>query len=117
MTLEEAERRAEPRIPLVRPCKAYDPRSRRYVSGTTWNVSRRGVLFELDRPVPLRSGDHLYIGVAYRRREGVLCRGEMLPGRVTRALMTADDRTVVAIELDEPIAILSDPTGDQRVAA
>lgn len=109
MSVDDVERRRQPRIEFVRPCKVYDARSRRYIAGRTWNVSHEGVLVELHGPVPLVPGDELHVGVAARRREAVLCRREMLAGRVVRAAMTADDRTVVALRLRQPLLVSPAP--------
>ena len=117
MSFDEAERREHPRVELTRPCKIYDPRSRRYVAGTTWNVSRQGVLVELKRPLPLVPGDRLFVGLAMRRREAVLCRSEMIPGAVVRSVLTADDHTVVALQLAEPLSIQVDGPDMRQAAA
>jgi hypothetical protein len=116
MTLEDAERRQQARIEFIRPCKVYDPRSRRYVAGSTWNVSSTGMLVELARPLPLAADDQLFVGVATRRRDAVLCRNEMIPARVARSVLTADDHTVVALELAYPLEI-PDQMVVERIAA
>ncbi|MHC5001538.1 MAG: PilZ domain-containing protein [Planctomycetota bacterium] len=115
MSVDEVERRQQPRIEYVRPCKVYDPRSRRYVAGSTWNVSRGGILVELKRPLPLVPGDRLFVGLATRRRDAVICRSEMLPGSVVRSAMTPNDHTVVALALGEPLELVA--PAEPRAAA
>ena len=63
------DRRQSPRIALRRPCKVFNPRSGRYASGSTCDVSTGGMLLRLERAVHIEVGDRLYVGVAQKRRQ------------------------------------------------
>jgi hypothetical protein len=97
------ERRTEPRTDLSRPCKLFDPRSGKYVAATTCNVSGQGLLIDVPREIPLRRGDRIYLGVAWKRREAVLERNLMLSAQVLRTSVTPDSHTLAALQLDEEI--------------
>lgn len=112
--MAEIERREHERIDMSCPCKVYDPRSRRYLAGLTWNLSPAGAMFEVARPLDLAPGDPLYIGIALKRRQTVLPAREMLPCRVTRALRTTTEYTAVAVAFDRPVNEL---TAAERLAA
>ena len=68
----ERERRAHERIWLARPCKVYDPALRRYLAGTTCNLSASGAFFQVNRKIDHHPGDRLYLGIALKRRQGIL---------------------------------------------
>ena len=91
------ERRAEPRISLTRACKIFDPRTRRYVPGTTCNVSCDGLLLRLHQATNLTVGDRIYVGIAERRRHAILRSNEMLEATVLRVMHPGMGETVVAI--------------------
>jgi len=98
----DSERREYERLDLQRPCKLYDPASRKYLGGQTRNVSGGGALCELSRRLPLELGATVHLGVAYRRRDAVLHGREMLEGRVVRALH-GPATSLVAVQFAEPI--------------
>ena len=93
----EKDRRECPRISWTRPCKAFEPRSRKYIAGTTCNVSPGGMLLRLQRPVPLEIDDVIYIAVAAKRRQGLLASGDMVEARVVRSLPMSSGETAVAV--------------------
>ncbi len=95
--MDERERRAHPRTDLARPCKLYDPTRYKYLPGTTWNLSASGAFLEVDRPIAARPGDRLYLGIALKRRQGILPASEMLEARVIRTLQATDNRSVLAV--------------------
>jgi hypothetical protein len=105
MRESQDERRTESRRDLVRPCKLYDPLTRKYVAGTTWNVSCEGALIELPRARDLQPGDQVYLGVAWKRREGVLPRMSMIKGEVVRTALSPQQHTLAALRLHEPLAL------------
>ena len=109
MSTHDGERRSEPRHDLQRPCKVWDPRSGKYHTGSTRNVSRSGMLLEIDRPLWLASGDEIFVGVAARRRDSVLLRREMAEAQVVRTALTPTDRTVIAIRGSSPFASVAEP--------
>jgi hypothetical protein len=92
----DRQRRAHERVSLDRPCKLYLPSVRRYVSGSTRNVSAGGVQLKLDLPAGIWAGDRLYVGIALKRRQAVLVAGEMLEAEVVRVEQTTDDHVAVA---------------------
>ncbi len=97
------ERRIHRRLSMERPCKLYIPRVGRYLTGCTWNLSAGGVLVQLDQGAPLEPGDHLYVGVALKRRQAVLSATEMVEADVVRVVPTADDGVALALHfLEEP---------------
>ncbi len=109
MSLVPVDRRAEPRVSLVRPCKIYDPRSRRYHGGATVDCSLGGVRLELDRPLDLSAGDEIYLGVALKRSQGMIPRQGMIRARVIWATRIAADRLRVAVSLAERMALRPPP--------
>ncbi|MEE8508067.1 MAG: PilZ domain-containing protein [Myxococcota bacterium] len=91
------ERRVHARVSLTRPCKLYDPRLRKYVAGLTWNLSSSGAFLEVDRPLALSPGDHLFLGIAMKRRQGVLASTDMLEVEILRSMQATGNRTAMAI--------------------
>ena len=97
------ERRIHVRLSTERPCKLYIPKVGRYHTGCTWNLSAGGVLVQLERCTHLEPGDHLYVGVALKRRQAVLSATEMVEAGVVRVVPTADDGVALALRfLEEP---------------
>lgn len=91
-----ADRRRSPRVRISRPCKVHDPRSGKYLSGSTRDLSSGGVLLEIDRPLDIAPGQTLHVGIAQKRREVLIREADMVELQVVRALGTPDGRTVVA---------------------
>jgi hypothetical protein len=85
---------------MERPCKIHDPRSGKYVSCTTRNLSSGGMLLDVPRLLNLQPGDHLHVGVAMTRRQHLLQANDMLRVSVRRSLPTVDDHTLLAVEID-----------------
>lgn len=54
-------------------------------------------MLQLDSPLPLQPGDHLYVGIALKRRQAVLPVGEMLEAGVVRVARTARDGLALAV--------------------
>ena len=79
------ERRESDRIPLTRPCKVYNPRSQKYATGSTCNLSGGGVMLRLDRALAVEVGDRLYLGLAPKRRHRLIRSDEMIEAVVLRA--------------------------------
>ena len=103
----EDDRRSEPRLPVTRPCKVYEPRTGKYVPGTTCNVSSGGLLLRLSRSLPVEPGSRLLVGVAARRRQAIIARDELLEGVVTRTMASPSGETMVAIRFPQRDATLS----------
>ena len=93
----EMERRDHQRPPIERPCKLYVPRCAKYVSGSTWNLSRGGALLQVDRRTPIEPGDHLYLGIAMKRSHAVLAAGEMASVKVVRVAQAGGEGVAVAV--------------------
>ncbi len=93
----QQERRAHERIWLARPCKVYDPALRRYLPGTTRNLSARGALIQINRKIDHHPGDRLYLGIALKRRQGILPAAEMHEVEVVWSRQATDGRTGLAV--------------------
>lgn len=98
----EGDRREHTRTAVQRPCKMFDPRSRRYIPALTRDVSAAGLAIDVPRLMDLKPGDTLHIGVATKRRESILASGEMVKAVVIRANPTVDDHTDLAVRFDQP---------------
>lgn len=99
MSSNARERRQHGRISISRPAKIYDPRARKYISATTCDLSTHGLLLEISRPVTLRPGDEVFVGIAMNDRQGVLAQKELTEAVVVRAMQRADDHTTLAVKL------------------
>jgi c-di-GMP-binding flagellar brake protein YcgR len=111
----ECERRAHPRVSLTRPCKVYEPRSRKFLPGTTCNISAGGLLMRIERSLPVEPGDRLYVAIPHKRRDVFLRADEMLECRVVRALPMTSGETALAVQFITPPAQFAFPP--QRRAA
>ena len=100
-----ADRRVEPRTEVKCPCKVFDQRTGKYIAGSTWNVSPSGALVQVDRPLKVAPGDRLYVGIAFKRRQGMLFHAEMTEAVVVRSVLTADEHLAVAVRLLEPMSV------------
>ena len=98
----EGDRRSHSRQILQRPCKVFDPRGRRYLTGQTRDISCGGAMVDLPRVIELKPGDKVYLGIALKRRDQFLRAEEMLEGTVIRALATVDDHTALALQFAAP---------------
>lgn len=107
--MAESDRRADPRIQIARPCKVFVPKIDRYLAGTTWNLSASGALLEINRSEHLRPGDHLYVGIALKRRQAILRASEMFSAQVVRSFQTTRDRTALAVRFDITAATVAAP--------
>ena len=96
------DRRESPRIALSRPCKVFNPRSGKYVSGSTCDISAGGMLLRLDRPLAVEGGDRLYVGIAPKRRQTLLKSAEMIQAEVVRTLASATGEMFVAVRFTDP---------------
>lgn len=94
----EGDRREHSRTNLDRPCKIYDPRSEKYLLGSTQDVSDAGMMIRLPHATDVRPGDTLFVGVALRRRQVLLHAGQMLKTIVIRAMETVDGHTALAVK-------------------
>jgi hypothetical protein len=96
------ERRDGPRIALSRPCKVYEPRSLKYVAGTTCDVGSGGMLLRLSRRLDVQPDDHVYVGVAQKRRHAILRSDEMIEAKVVRTLPLTSGEVALAVRFTEP---------------
>ncbi len=99
--MQDTNRRAHERMNLARPCKLFDPRSGKYAAGTVWNLSDGGALIEVHRPICPDMGELLFLGIALKRRQGILLRDEMYPARVVRSQRTVDGRSTLGIQFTD----------------
>ena len=105
----EWERRESERLEICRPCKVYVPRMEKYFHGTTWNLSTGGAMIQLSRPLMLERGQRVYVGIASKRRDGLLKADEMIAADVLRSLKTPSDATAVALRFDRQIDVPLQP--------
>jgi len=101
----EWERRENGRVDVARPCKVYVPRMEKYIHGVTWNISDGGVLIQLSRPITLEQNQRVYVGIASKRRDGLLRSNEMIQASVLRSFKTPSNSTAVALQFSEPIDV------------
>ncbi len=99
-TMTEGERRQYPRIPLERPCKIHDPRTGKYHSGVTRDLSTHGLLIELPHLTSLQVGDRIHVGIAMKRRQALLQAANMINATVVRVMLTTDDRALLGVKFD-----------------
>ena len=99
----EGDRRTQVRYAIERPCKIFEPRSGKYYSGMTCDLSGGGLLLDIPRVVDLKPGDLLHVGVAMTRRQDLLKAKEMMEARVVRAMTTVDDRTRLAVSFQTEV--------------
>ena len=97
----EGDRREHTRTAVQRPCKMFDPRTRRYLPGVTRDVSAGGVAIDVPRLTDLKPGDVLHVGLAMKRRDQLLNGAQMLKATVIRAAATVDDHTDLAVRFDD----------------
>ncbi len=97
MPADMADRRDHRRSELIRPCRLQDPRTGRFLHGTTCDVSLGGALIRLHRRVELMPGDRLTIGIAYDERQAMLLSKDFIDAVVVRALGTPSGETMVAL--------------------
>lgn len=97
MSIPLQERRTANRTDLIRPCRLYDPRSQKYLHGTTCNLSVDGVLVRICRPCNLQPGDTLMVGIAMNEKTGLLKACDMFEAKVQRAFGTPGGHTMVAL--------------------
>jgi hypothetical protein len=93
----DRDRRDAPRVSLNRPCKVFNPRTGKYIAGTTRNVSAGGVSIVLHRPVELEAGDVLHLGIARKRRQALLRSDDMVEVEVVRSLSSTAGDTAVGV--------------------
>ena len=99
--MQETDRRSHERTNLARPCKLFDPRSGKYIPGTVWNLSDGGALLEVNRPIHAEEGDSFYLGIAVKRRQGMLHRDEMFLARVVRSQASAEGRSTLGVQFTD----------------
>jgi len=93
----EQDRRETPRIVVKRPCKVFDPKARKYLTGATCDVSTGGLLLRLNHPLGLKPGDRIFVGVAQTRRQMLLRTRDMAEAQIVRAANMTDRETVLAV--------------------
>ena len=96
------DRRDGDRIVLSRPCKIYNPKSHKYIAGTTCDVSFGGLLIRLDRSAQVETGDCLYVGIAQKRRQTLLRSSDMIRTRVVRSLSSTTGQTMLGLQFTDP---------------
>lgn len=102
----DLERRRQERLPLVRPCKIYEPRAQKYLNALTENLSIGGALLTVMKPLDLRPGDQIFVGVALKRRQAIIPGNEMLPARVIRSLRSSEGFTTIALAFETGEAVM-----------
>jgi hypothetical protein len=95
------ERRTHRRLSLEKPCKVYDPRSRKYYAGTTCNLSTHGILLKVPRPLGVQPDDHILVGVAMDDRQAFIETRELIDMIVVRTLRTWEGGTMMAVRVSD----------------
>ncbi len=97
----DTDRRRHARTNLARPCKLFDPRSGKYIPGTVWNLSDGGAYLEVSQSIQPEQGDSFYLGIAVKRRPGLLQRDEMFRARVVRSQQSSDGRFTLGVQFTD----------------
>ena len=93
----EQDRRETPRIVVKRPCKVFDPKARKYLAGSTCDMSSGGLLLRLNYPLGLGPGDRIFVGVAQTRRQMLLRTKDMAEAEIVRSMDVTDRETILAV--------------------
>lgn len=109
MILLDSDRRLHERTQIERPCKVFDPRSHKYLLGSTCDLSVSGMMMKLEHPLQIMPGETLHVGVAQKRRQMLLRASEMTPMRVVRCLHSPEGGTCLGLELIQPLQIEAQP--------
>ena len=94
-------RRAHQRLRVARPCKLYVPKTRRYLPGSTRNVSAGGALLRVAAHPAVAAGDRLWVGIALKRSQGILMSNQMLKATVVRLAHAAGGVMVLALSFGD----------------
>ncbi|MCZ6835983.1 MAG: PilZ domain-containing protein [Planctomycetota bacterium] len=105
---DQTDRRRHPRNELERPCRIADPRTGKFLHGTTCNYSRSGVLIRIHRSCAFTLGETLSIGIAFDERQGFMQARDMMEAKIIRALGTPNGETMVALEYTQAQIPLQD---------
>lgn len=111
MNIELAERRIHPRIDMRRPCKIYDPRSRKYVPAVTRNVSKSGAMIDTPRLMDVPSDTTIQVAIARDPGQSLLMTEDMVDAVVVRATHSVGGRTSLGLRfleksrLEEPLPL------------
>ncbi len=100
--MDTIDRRRHERHDVEKPCKVYDPASRRFAPGRTKNISRAGALVTIQWARPLSAGDPIDIVIAWSPRP-LLPADSMVRARVARTLASTGEVQVIAVEFDDDI--------------
>lgn len=102
---ETGDRRAHVRTPLVKGCKVFHWRSRRYLSARVCDVSRGGALLCVDSPRAVEIDDDLDVLISWDDR-ALIRSADELSARVVRTRETAAGDRLVAVSFarEAPLA-------------
>jgi hypothetical protein len=98
------ERRRHERREVIKPCKIYDPASRRFGPGTTQNLSEGGARVVVQWLRPLSIGDPVDMIVGWSPRP-LLPADAMARGRVARVDAVYGEVQVIAVEFEQEMSI------------
>jgi hypothetical protein len=90
MSMRIHDRRRHERRAFECPVKVYDPRSRRYRSGVTRNVSATGALIEVHGGFHAGVGDQVSVAIDWSGVTPMISHSDMVPVAVTRLATDAD---------------------------
>jgi hypothetical protein len=93
------ERRRHERREVIKPCKIYDPASRRFGPGTTQNVSSSGARVVVQWLRPLSVGDEIDLIIGWSAKP-LLPADRMVRGRIRRVDAAYGEVQVIAVEFD-----------------
>ncbi len=97
----DLDRRAHQWLRVARPCKLSVPKTRRYLPGSTRNVSAGGALLRVVAHPAVATGDRLWVGIALTRRQGILLSNQMLKATVVRLARAAGGEMVLALRFGD----------------
>ena len=108
MNIELAERRIHPRIDMRRPCKIYDPRSRKFLPAVTRNVSKSGAMIDTPRLLEMPEDTTIRVAIARDPGQLLMFNDDMVDAVVIRSQHSAGGRTSLGLrflasaQLEEP---------------
>lgn len=98
------ERRRHERRDVIKPCKIYDPASRRFGPGTTQDLSAGGARVVVQWLRPLSVGDAVDVVVGWSSKP-LIPADAMARGRVARVDAVYGEVQVIAVEFEQEMGV------------
>ena len=100
-SMDGPDRRKHPRRPLENAAKLFCPKSGRFLSGRTRNISEGGILVEVSAPGWLESGDPIQLTIAFGDRY-IVPMSDLVSGTIIRKRQTdSPEIETLAIAYDD----------------